>query len=117
MVKKLSEFKGADGIVVAAKLFSVIMTILADKRNMAMKDEKSPVKMFAAFMEHSPKEMLEIFAILSEKDPATFTCDGAEAMVNMLHVANDPVLMSLFISQSQKGEARSSGSASENTGA
>lgn len=114
MVKNLADFKGADGIVVASKLFSIIMTILKDQRNLALKDEKNPLILFSGFMEHSPNEMLKIFAILSEQDPETYTCDGSEAMLNMLKIANDPMLMSLFISQGQKGEAKSSGSASEN---
>ena len=113
-MKKLSDFKDSEGIVIASKVLSVIMEILADDRNMEQKGEKSPVKIFAAFMGNSPDKMREIFAILSEENPADYHCDGAEAMTNMLLLANDPVVISLFISQRQREGANSSGSASEN---
>ena len=114
-MKKLSDFKDAQGIVIASKILSVIMDILADKRNMAMSGETNVVKMFTAFMGNSPEKMCEIFAILSEKDAREYHCDGAEAMANMLILANDPILVSLFTWQSQTGDANSSGSVSENT--
>lgn len=112
-MRKLSDFKGVDGIVVGAKVLAVVMEMLADQRNMAMKDEESTVKMFTSFMANSPDKMLEIFAILSEKDPAEYECDGAEAMANMLTLANDPVMISLFTSQGRKRDATASGSAME----
>ena len=114
-MKKLSDFKDSEGIVVASRLLGIIMTILADERNRSVKDEKSPLKMFSAFMANSPDEMREIFAILSEKDAADYHCDGAEALYNMLTLANDPVIVGLFISQRRTGDATSSASVSENT--
>ena len=114
-MKKLSDFKDREGIVVASRVLAVIMDMLADKRNFAMKGEDNPIKMFTTFMENSPDKMREIFAILSEKDARDYHCDGAEAMVNMLLLANDPIVVGLFTLQSQKGDAISSGSASGNT--
>jgi hypothetical protein len=114
-MKKLSDFKDTQGIVVASKVLSVIMDILSDHRNLAMNGERSAIKMFTAFMEHSPSKMREIFAILSEKEINEYHCDGAEAMANMLLLANDPIVVGLFTLQSQKGDAISSGSVSENT--
>ena len=114
-MKKLSDFKDRDGIVVASRVLGVIMDMLSDQRNLAQRNEESPIKMFTAFMEHSPDKMREIFAILSEEDPTEYHCDGAEAMVNMLLLANDPVVISLFTSQGQMRGATPSGSVSENT--
>ncbi len=114
-MKKLSDFKGRDGIVVASKLTGIIMTILANKSNYAMKDEKNPLKLFTAFTENNPDEMMEIFAILCEKDPKDYNPDGAEAMTNLLTLAADPLIVGLFISQRQTGDATSSASRSENT--
>lgn len=114
-MKKLSDFKDADGILVASKILAVIMEMLSDKRNLAMKEEKNPVQMFSAFMANSPEKMKHIFAILSEKEPDEYHCDGAEALTNMLLLANDPIIISLFTSQSQTGDANSSGSVSEST--
>lgn len=114
-MKKLSDFEGEKSIVIAAKVFDVFMGILADERNTAQKTETNPVKMFSAFMQNSPKEMKKIFAILSEEDVETYNCNGADAMLNILMLANDPVLVGLFLSQGQTGDAKSSASVSENT--
>ena len=114
-MNRLSDFKGEKGVMIAAELLPVIMDILAIKENQEQKGETNAVKMFSAFMKRSPKEMMHIFAILSEEDPETYTCDGAEAMANMLILASDPILVGLFISQRQMGDATSSGSASEST--
>lgn len=113
-MKKLSDFKDAKGIEIAAKVLSVIMDILANKKNSNQSESRTPLAMFSAFMENSPDEMMKIFAILSEIEESEYSCNGAEAMTNMLMLANDPILVGLFISQSQKGDATSSGSASAN---
>ena len=111
-MKKLSDFSGEKGIRIAAQVLSRIMRVLGNARNLELAGERNPVLMFTAFMENSPKEMQEIFAILSEKDPDTYECDAAEAMTNMLILANDPIVVRLFISQRQTGGATSSASAS-----
>ena len=114
-MRKLSDFRDEKGIEIAAQVLAIIMDILSNKENMDHTTAKTPLAMFSAFMQNSPKEMRKIFAILSEKDEKDYTCDGAEAMTNMLILANDPILVGLFISQGQTGDATSSGSASENT--
>lgn len=114
-MKKLSDFKGEKGIEVAADVLEVCLDILADKKNMEQKNEKQPIKMFSSFMKNSPENMKKIFAILSEIDPAEYDCDGAEAMTNMLLLANDPIMLGLFLSPSQSAEGENSGSGSENT--
>ena len=114
-MKKLSDFKDEKGIVIASDVLSVIMEMLADERNGAQQGEKNRFKMFTAFMRNTPEKMREIFAILSEEDVKSYHCDGAEAMTNMMILANDPIILGLFLSQSQTGDAKSSGSASENT--
>lgn len=116
MMKKLSDFKDEKGIEIASEVLSVIMEMLADERNRAQNGEKNRFKMFTAFMKNSPDKMKEIFAILSEKDAKSYHCDGADAMTNMMILANDPIILGLFLSQSQKGDAKSSGSVSESTG-
>ena len=114
-MKKLSDFKDEKGIEIASDVLSVIMEMLADERNRAQQGEKNRFKMFTAFMRNTPDKMKEIFAILSEQGAKTYHCDGAEAMTNMMILANDPIILGLFLSQSQTGDAKSSGSAVENT--
>ena len=113
-MKKLAEFKDEKSIEVAAKVLGAITDILGNKKNLKQKNEKNPFKMFSAFMQNSPKEMMRLFAILSDKEDE-YHCDGNEALMNMLKIVDDPLLISLFISQSQTGDATSSGSVSENT--
>ena len=114
-MKKLSDFKDEKAIVVVAQLLEPIMTIVTNPENCKFKDEQNGFKMFSGFLANSPKAMMQIFAILSEQDPASYHCDGAEAMTNILIMANDPIIMGLFLSQSQTGDAKSSGSATEST--
>ena len=114
-MKKLSDFKDEKGIEIASDVLSVIMEMLADERNRAQHGEKNRFKMFTAFMRNTPEKMMEIFAILSEEDVKSYHCDGAEAMTNTLILANDPIILGLFLSQSQTGDAKSSGSVSEST--
>ena len=115
MMKKLSDFNDERGIEIASEVLSVIMEMLADERNRAQNGEKNRFKMFTAIMKNSPDKMKEIFAVLSEQDSKTYHCDGAEAMTNMMILANDPIIIGLFLSQSQTGDAKSSGSVSGNT--
>lgn len=115
MMKKLSDFKDERGIEIASEVLSVIMEMLADERNRKQEGEKNKFKMFSAFMRNTPDKMKEIFAILSEEDAKTYHCDGAEAMTNLLIMVNDPIILGLFTLQSQTGDAKSSGSVSENT--
>ena len=114
-MKKLSDFKDEKGIEIASDVLSVIMEMLADERNRTQQGEKNRFKMFTAFMRNTPEKMMEIFAILSEQDVKNYHCDGAEAMTNTLILANDPIILGLFLSQSQMGDAKSSGSVSEST--
>ncbi len=113
-MKKLSDFKGVDALVTAAKVMGVLVRILSQEEN---KDAKADnvAKLFWQFAENTPQEMMEIFAILSEKDPETYACDGAEALANLKDLANDPAIAGLFLSQRQTGDATSSGAASANT--
>lgn len=114
IMKKLSDFKDEKGIVVASQILSIVMEILTNKENLAQSG-KSPAVMFGEFMKNSPNEMKKIFAVLSEEDPESYHCDGTEAILNMMVLANDPVILNLFISQGRTGDAKSSASASENT--
>lgn len=115
MMKKLSDFKDEKGIEIASEVLAVIMEMLSDERNRAQEGEKNRFRMFSAFMQNTPDKMKEIFAILSEENPKTYHCDGAEAMTNVLIMVNDPVILGLFTLQGQTGDAKSSGSVSEST--
>lgn len=114
-MKRLSDFKDSDAIIVVAKLLPPIMEMLVDPENKKLKDEKNGFKMFSGFFKNSPDKMMEIFAVLSECDPEDYHCDGVDVIQNIMTLANDERLVELFTSQGQKGDATSSGSALENS--
>ena len=113
-MKKLSDFKDEQAIVVVAQLLEPIMTILTNPENRKFKDEQSGFKMFSGFLANSPQAMMQVFAILSEKDPENYHCDAIEVTQNLMTLVSDSRLFELFTSQGQTGDATSSGSASEN---
>lgn len=114
-MKKLSDFKDENGIAIAGEVLSVIMEMLTDEKNRTQQKEKNRFKMFTAFMRNTPDKMREIFAILSEQNVEDYHCDGAEAMSNMTLLVNDPIILSLFLLQSQTEDAKLSGSAADST--
>ena len=77
-MKKLSDFKDEQAIVVVGQLLEPIMTIVTNPENGKFKDEQNGFKMFSGFLANSPKAMMQIFAILSEQDTETYHCDGVE---------------------------------------
>ena len=116
MMKKLSDFKDEQAIGVVADLLPPIMGVLTNRENMKLKDETNAFRMFSGFFRNSAKEMMEIFAILSETPIEEYHCDGVDVVNNILTLSSDERLVQLFTSQSQKGDATSSGSASGNAG-
>lgn len=109
-MKKLSDFEGAAGVEKAADILCLVMNILANPKNSDKAEKETVLETFTRYMKNSPDEMMKIFGILNEKE--NYTCNGDEALVNMLDLASDEVIVLLFLSQSQKRGATSSGSAS-----
>lgn len=114
-MKKLSDFKDERAVAVVAQLLEPIVAIVTNPDNIKFKDEKNGFKMFSKFLENSPKAMMQIFAVLSESDGENYHCDGVEVTKNLMTLVSDRRLIELFTSQGQTGDAKSSGSASENT--
>ena len=110
-MKRLSEFKNEEGIVVVARLLQPIFRIVA---GMEKPDGMSSIEYVSKMLEKNPKDVMEIFAILSEVPVEEYSCNGASVMMDALKLASDKELMSLFGLQSQT--QTSSGSASESTG-
>lgn len=116
-MKKLSDFKGREAMTVATKVTRVIMAILADERNRTVKEGTPHWELFMTLAENNPDEMTEILAIMNEKTVEEYEneCDGNRVMADLLSLASDPLIIGLFISRGQKGDAISSVSRSENT--
>lgn len=110
-MKKLSEFQNEDGVVVVAKLLSPIFNIVTKVKD--FRDDMTQIQFVTMMLEKSPKDVMEIFAILSEVPVEEYSCNGASIMRDTITLASDKELMSLFGLQSQT--PTSFGSASETT--
>ncbi len=112
-MKRLSEFKNEEAVIVISRLLQPIFRILERIRDIKRPENMPPMQLVSEMLEASPKDVVEIFAILSEKPVEEYECNGAEMMANALKLASDKEFMELFGLQSQT--ETSSGSASENT--
>ena len=111
-MKRLSDFKDEEGVAVVAKLLNPIANIVTNAKN-AKANKEAPIAFVASMLENSPKDVMEIFAILNEVPPEEYHCTGASLMGDTIKLASDAELMALFGLQSQT--ETSSGSASEST--
>lgn len=112
-MKQLSEFKNEEGVVVVAKLLSPISRIVLKLKDAGKKPMGSAVEFLSQVLEESPKDIMEIFAILSETPVEQYECNAASLLMDTVKLAADKEFMSLFGLQSQT--PTSSGSASEST--
>lgn len=112
-MKKLSEFKNEDGVIVISRLLQPVFRIVQRMSEMERPTDMKTMDFVSAMLEASPKDVIEIFAILSETPVEDYECNGASIMVNALTLASDAELMGLFGLQSQT--QTSSGSVSGTT--
>ena len=66
----------------------------------------------SAMLQNSPKDVMDMLAILHEKDPKDYHCSAATVLMDVFNMISDPELLALFGLQRQT--TASSGSASEN---
>lgn len=109
---KLSEFRDEKGIEVVAKLLVPIANIAKSKAASEAKG-KSLIEFAAAMLQNNAKDVMDMLAILDDKNPEEYHCSAASVLVDVFTMLNDPELMQLFGLRS-KTQA-SSGSASETT--
>lgn len=100
-MKKLSEFENEDGVVVVAKLLKPIASIVLKVKDFKDPEGMAPIDFVTLMLEKSPKDVMEIFAILSETPVAEYTCNAATILADTLTLAADKELMSLFGLRSQ----------------
>lgn len=112
-MKRLSEFEGEQGVIIVAKLMKPLYNVVAKIKDIKEPEKMSPIELITTMLENSPKDVKEIFAILSETPVDEYECNAATIMVDTLKLASDEQFMSLFGSQSQT--QTSFGSASETT--
>ena len=113
---KLSDIKGEKAIEVLADLLEPASEIMGDKEVVALIRSGQNIKGIAAALRNHKKACLTILALTEGEDPETYSPNVLSLPKKGLEILNDPEMMSLFSSQSQKDKT-SSGSATENTGA
>ena len=97
-MKKLSEFEDEQAFEVIADLLTPIYNILVNEENQKLSD-KSFLEILQGFLKNTPKEMMNIFAILSETPLEIYHCDAIEIVKNITILADDKELEKLFITQ------------------
>lgn len=110
-MKRLSDFKDEQGVIVIAKLLQPLTRILQNASK--LRDKENPLALISSMLEVCPRDTMEIFAILSETPIDDYHCNGASLLADTITLASDPEFVSLFGFQSQT--QTSSGSVSETT--
>lgn len=101
---KLSDIKGERAIEVLADLMEPVAEIMADKEVVALIRSGQKIKGISAALKNHKKACLTVLALTEGEDPETY-CPSILAIPKKgLELLNDPELMSLFSSQSQKEE-------------
>lgn len=108
---KLSEFKDEKAIAVIADLLGPIGNIARVKANADARN-KTPLEFAASILKNNPKDCMTMLAILDDKDPASYHCNAATVLADMVNMLSDDELMALFGLRSKT--PASSGSASGN---
>ena len=108
---RLSEFKDEKGIEVVAKLLVPIGNIASNPKNAKAK-EGSMLTFASAMFQNNKKDVMEMLAILDDKEPSEYHCNAATILKDLINMLSDPEFLALFGLQSQTSS--SSGSVSEN---
>ena len=106
---RLSDFKDEKGVEVVAKLLAPIGNIASNPKNADARGNGN-MAFAAAMLQNSPRDVMDMLAILNEQDPADYHCSAATVLMDVFNMISDPELLALFGLQRQT--PASSGSAS-----
>ena len=112
---KLSEIKGEHALEVIADLIDPISKLLKDEKFKKKIQGGNKLDAIKYLLKNHPKNVIEIFAIINDKDPETYAPNLIELPMMLMDLINDPDVMSLFGSQDQNTQLASSGPATGNT--
>ena len=112
---KLSEYQGEAALDILADLIEPAGEIMADKKiGEVFKDNR--FKAIGMAIKNHKKAVMQILATMDGVSVDEYKCNVFSLPVKILEILNDPALIQLFTYQGQTGDAKSSGSASENIG-
>ena len=96
---KLSDFKGDKGMEVVGKLLLPVSNIAANK-DVRRAWNKGVIPMLSAALQHCPRDVKEMLAILNDKPIEEYEVDGATILRDALSLFEDEALLALFGLQS-----------------
>ena len=100
---KLSDFKGEKAIEVFADLLEPIADILSDNEivTLVQSDDFKQIDVIKKILKGHPESVIQILAILEEKDPKTYEPNIVSLPKKLIEIFNDEALKDLFTSQSR----------------
>ena len=111
---KLSEYHGEAALDLLADLIEPVGEIMADKE-IGDVFKKNRFKAIGMAIKNHKKAVIQIMASMDGVPVEEYKCNVFTLPAKILELLNDQDLVQLFTYQGQTGDAKSSGSASENT--
>ena len=112
---KLSEYQGESALDLLADLIEPAGEIMSDKE-IGEVFKKNRFKAIGLAIRNHKKAVMQIMATMDGVPVDEYKCNVLTLPVKVLELLNDQDLIQLFTYQGQTGDAKSSGSASGNTG-
>lgn len=106
---KLSDFRDEKAIEVVANLLPHIEHIVTNSKN-EVAASKSVSAFAQAILLNNTKDVMAIYAILDDKNPAEYHCTAATVLSDTLDMLSDPDLIALFGLQRQTAASSTSAS-------
>ena len=110
---KLSEYQGEAALDILADLIEPAGEIMSDKQ-IGDVFKENRFKAIGLAIKNHKKAVMQIMATMDGVPVDEYKCNVFSLPVKILEILNDPDLVQLFTYQGQTGDAKSSGSASEN---
>ena len=111
---KLSEYHGEAALDLLADLIEPAGEIMSDKE-IGEVFKKNRFKAIGLAIKNHKKAVIQIMATMDGVPVDEYKCNVFSLPVKILEILNDPEMIQLFQYQGQTGDAKSSGSVSENT--
>ena len=111
---KLSEYQGEAALDILADLIEPAGEIMSDKE-IGEVFKENRFKAIGLAIKNHKKAVMQILATMDGVPVDEYKCNVFSLPVKILEILNDPEMIQLFQYQGQTGDAKSSGSVSENT--
>ena len=111
---KLAEYQGESALDLLADMIEPAGEIMSDKEIGDVYKENRFKAIGLAIKNHK-KAVMQILATMDGVPVDEYKCNVFSLPVKILEILNDPEMIQLFQYQGQTGDAKSSGSVSENT--